>query len=107
MGSLTPHRQTATMAQALIAADFHLALDVLCDLSSQVTFDLEVRFDEAAELRNLSLGQVANSGGLIDLCCFAHLDSGRGSDPIDVGQCNDQTLFAWDIYTCNTCHDAP
>jgi hypothetical protein len=39
------NRQTLSVAQTLIAPDFHLALDVLRDLAAQVTLDLDVLVD--------------------------------------------------------------
>jgi hypothetical protein len=47
VGALTAHGQTAAMADALIAADLDLAFDVLLDLTTQITFDLEVGLDVA------------------------------------------------------------
>src|SRR5439155_1513781 len=50
---LTAHRQPLTMAKALVAADLHLALDVLLDVPAQIALDLEVGVDVGADAVHL------------------------------------------------------
>jgi len=40
VGALTADREATTVTEALVAADLHLALDVLGDIATEVTFDL-------------------------------------------------------------------
>ena len=53
MSALATYWQATTVADALVATDFHLALDVLLDLTSEVTFNAEVAFDIRAELSDV------------------------------------------------------
>ena len=62
MGALAADGQATAVADALVAADLDLALDVLGDVAAQVTFDLEVGVDVGAELGDLFLGEVAAPG---------------------------------------------
>ena len=63
------------MAQALVAADLHLALDVLLDLAAQVALDLEVLVDVGADAVDLFVGEVTDPGVRVDaelaaqICC--------------------------------------
>jgi hypothetical protein len=49
VGALSADRKATTVTEALVAADLHLALDVLADLASEIAFHLEVLLDIAAE----------------------------------------------------------
>ena len=79
MGALSVHRQPAAVADALVAADLDLALDVLGDVAPQVTFDLEVGVDVGAQLGDLFLGQVADARVGVDARRRADLGGGPGS----------------------------
>src|SRR5262249_18369493 len=57
---LTVHRPVAVVADTAVSADLGQALDRLRALAAQVAFDLVVRVDVLAELRDLLLGQVAH-----------------------------------------------
>jgi hypothetical protein len=50
------------VSQALVAADLHLALDVLGDVATQVALDLEVLVDPVADAGDLFVGEVADAG---------------------------------------------
>ena len=71
--------QALAVAHALVAADLHLALDVLGHVAAQVTLDPEVGVDVGAEPGHLFVGEVADPGvdGLTStawqICC----DGGR------------------------------
>ena len=66
MRTLTVHGQSAAVAEALVTADVHLALDVLRDLTTQVALDLEVLVDERADPGDLFIREVTDAGGGID-----------------------------------------
>src|SRR5207245_8532167 len=61
-GALAPHGQASPVAQTGIAADLHLALDVLGDFPAQVTLDLEVLVDPRPQPSDLFLGQIPHAG---------------------------------------------
>src|SRR5437764_534942 len=61
-GSLPPHGEAATVAEAGVTADLHLPLDVLGDLPAEVTLDLEVLVDPGPQTGDLFLGQVPHPG---------------------------------------------
>jgi hypothetical protein len=50
VGALTAHWEPAPMTDPLITADLDLPLDVLLNLTPQVTFDLIIRLDESTNL---------------------------------------------------------
>ena len=60
------------MADALIAADLDLSLDVLLDFPSQVPFDLEVRLDVTADPGHLVV-ELTDPGAGVDAGLVAHL----------------------------------
>src|SRR6266540_338597 len=72
-GALAADGETPPMAEALVAADLDLALDVRRDLAAEVTLDLEVLVDVGAQLRDLVLGQVAHTRVRRDAHRFADL----------------------------------
>jgi hypothetical protein len=55
-------RETAPVTQTLVAADLHLALDVLLDVAPQIALDLEVRVDVGADAVHLFIGEIAHAG---------------------------------------------
>ena len=61
------------MAQALPAADLHLAADVLLDLTAQVALDLEVLVDVGADPVDLFVGEVADPGVAVEAELVADL----------------------------------
>src|SRR5262249_55501087 len=98
------HGKPATVPDALVAADLHLAPDVRGDLAAQVTLDLEVGFDVVAELDHFLIGQVLGP--------LAGVDSGRGeglrrpgpADPEDVGERDLHPLVGGEVAADETCH---
>src|SRR6187549_2936508 len=64
--ALPMDRERPAVADALVAPDLDLPLDVLRDLAAEVTFDLEVRIDVGADLHDLFFGQVANLRTAVD-----------------------------------------
>src|ERR1700710_393111 len=52
VGALTAHRQTATMAQAAIAAKVHQTLDVDADFTAKIALDQIVAVDDFADLQD-------------------------------------------------------
>ncbi len=62
--ALAANRKPLAMAQTAIATYFHKALHVLGNLAMQVAFDLEVRLNVVAQLRQIVLCEIfhANIG---------------------------------------------
>ena len=58
--------QAAPVADALVAADLDLALDVLLDVPAQVPLDLVVLLDEPPDPHHLVVGELADLGGRVD-----------------------------------------
>ena len=52
VGALTADRKATTMTETLVAADLHLALDVLADLTTEVALDPQVSIDDPRILRS-------------------------------------------------------
>ncbi len=73
VSALATNWQTATMAQTLVAADFHFALDVLLHFAAKVTLDAEVAFDVSAEFGDVLVAEVTNPNTLVDLACCENL----------------------------------
>jgi hypothetical protein len=92
------------VAQALPAADLHLAADVLLDVAAEVAFDLEVLIDVGADLVDLFVGQITDPGVAIELELVGDLLGGRLTDPEDVGERDLQPLLAGDVYAGDSCH---
>jgi hypothetical protein len=104
MGALATNRKAAAVAETLIAADLHLALDVLLDFTAKVTLDAKVSFDVCPQLGDVLIAQIANPDALINLTCGEDLLRGRRTDAKQIGERDDNALFAWNVYACNTCH---
>ena len=104
VGALTPHGQAAAMADALIAADLDLPLDVLLDFPPQVPFDLEVRLDVTADPGHLVVGEVTDPGAGVDAGLVAHTSGAGEADPVDVGQPDLEPLVPGKVNACDTCH---
>jgi len=80
MGALTTDGQTATMAQALVATDLHLATDVLVDVATEVTLDLQAGVDVGADLVDLFIGEVDKIRAYIDASLKVEGDLRRDVD---------------------------
>ena len=101
---LTAHRKTATVTNALVAADLNLAADVGCHLTTEVTFDLEVAFKEVAELDELLVTKVTDASVGVDARRGQCLLRAGTTHAENVGKCDLDALFAWEVDTNKTCH---
>src|SRR5438128_6991648 len=61
VGTLTAHRQAATMAQAAIAAEVHQTLDVDANLTTQVALDEIVAVDHFADLEHFGVAELIDA----------------------------------------------
>ncbi len=76
------------MTHTLIGPNLDFALDVLCYVSTEITFDLEVLLEEPANTNDLIIGEITNLRPPVDLEVVAHLMGPGRSDPINVGKCD-------------------
>jgi hypothetical protein len=98
------NRQTATVANALVAADLDLAADVGCDLATEVTLHLEAALDVVAKGDELVVGKILHADVSVDAGVGEGLECPRAADSVDVRQCDLYALVARDVYACQTCH---
>src|SRR3954467_7785158 len=102
--ALSVDRERPAVADALVAPDLDLALDVLRDLAPEVTFDLEIRVDVGADLHDLFFGQVANLRAAVDVDAVDDLERLRGADPEDVAQGDVEPLVTRKVDAGDTSH---
>ena len=72
MSSLAAHRKCTTVSQAAIATDIHQTLDVHLDTLPKVTFDLTLRFQDAANTAQLIFTQIPYASIEIDARFLEH-----------------------------------
>src|SRR5215470_13439382 len=101
---LTMHRQPAAVADALVAADLHLAPDVRLNLTAQVTFDPVRAVDPVTELHEVVVGQIVHPGVTADPGGVQRLPGAGAADPVDVGEGDLKALVAREVDTNQTCH---
>ena len=94
------------MTDPAVGADLGQALDRLLALPAQVAFNLEVRVDVGAELRDLLVGQVADLGIRVEAELGRDLPRGRLADPIDVGQPDLEPLLVGEVDAGDACDDS-
>jgi len=104
VGALATHRQALAVADPLQAPDLDLALDVVLDVATEITFDGEVLVDVVSDLVDLVLGERGHLGVAVELELVADLLSGRQTDPVDVGERDLQPLLAGDVDAGDSCH---
>src|SRR5262249_45598810 len=93
------------VAQSLVTADLHLALDVLAHLAAQVTFDLQVLVDVRAQPRDFLFSEVTHARVRRDGRRFGHLLRGVAADAVDVGERDLEPLLAGDVDAGDTSHE--
>src|SRR5207253_966909 len=104
MGALAVDRQAAAVADALVTADLDLALDVLGDVTPQVTLDLAVVIDVGAEAGDLFVGEIADARRGVDPGALADLPGRGAPDAEDVGERDLESLLAGDVDAADACH---
>src|ERR1700723_3521669 len=97
LGPLPVHREPAAMADALVAADLDLAPDVSLDLAAQVTFDLVGGVDPVAELDQLLVAQVVDSGVAADPGGLQRLQRPGAADAVDIRERDLDPLIAGEV----------
>src|ERR1035438_4929175 len=97
VGALTVDGQALAVPDALVAADLHLALDVLGNVAAEVALHLQVGVDVVAEAGHLFVGEVPYPGVGAGLGGGADLLRGGPADAEDVGERDLQPLLAGDV----------
>ena len=97
------NRQTATMAQALVAADLNLAANIGLDLAAQVTLDLVVLVDVILELDQIVFGQILDAHVRVHTGCCKGLRRTSAANAVDVGERNLNPLLAGEVNARETC----
>jgi hypothetical protein len=89
--------QAATVADSLVAADLDLAADVGGNLTTEVTFYLEIALDVVAKGDELVIGQILDSDLTADLGVAKGFEGPRATDTVDVSQCDLYALIARNV----------
>src|SRR5260370_22072223 len=97
VGPLAVHRKAPAVAEALVAGDLDLALDVLALFAAQVALDLVVGVDVAAQPNDLVLGDVPDTGVPADHGPVGDLHGPGRTDPIDIGEPDLEPLLAGEV----------
>ena len=92
------------MPDATITTQIHQALDVHGRLSTQITFDDEIR-NSAANARDLGFRKVFYLRVWRNARSFAKLLRAHISNPVNRGQRNHDVLVNGNIYACYTSHN--
>src|SRR6185369_5711641 len=92
MRPLTAHRQTTTVPDPAVGTDVHQSLDVHRHFGAQRTFDLVVALDDAADLVDVRIREIAHAERRIDARLLYDLRRVLAADPIDVRE-TDLELF--------------
>lgn len=85
------------MANALVAADFDLALDVLLNLPAEITLDLEVLLDVPTNPGRFILREILHLGVTAQTQLLADLVGASETDTEDVGETYLKPLVAGKI----------
>src|SRR5581483_1841446 len=101
--ALAADGQVAPVPHAAVRADLLQALDRLPAPASEIAFDLIVRVDQVAQLRNLVLRQVANLRVGREAELRADLLRSGLADPEDVGEPDFEPLLVRQVDAGDTC----
>jgi len=102
--ALTSNRQSSAMADASVALDIAQTSYVLRVLSAQLTFDHVVLFHVRGQIAQLVFAQILGSHALVDADGFEDLGRREPAYPMDVGQCDDDSLVIWNVNTQESRH---
>ena len=92
------------MADAAIGTDLAQPLDRLLALSAQVAFDLEIGVDVVAELRDLTIGEVAHLRVQREAKRRGDFARLGAADAEDVREGDLEALLTGKVYSCDACH---
>ena len=104
VSSLAATRKAAPVAEPTVATEIHQSLDVHVDLTTKVTFDLEVLVDAFADPLHIGFVELVSSLALWDTRSLANVLRVMRTDPVDVLQRNHRVFPTWEVDACDTCH---
>src|SRR5262245_1333924 len=104
VGPLSPHRQTATVAESAVRAHLDVTLDVHRDLFAEVVFYGALFFDNLADAVYLVLTQIPNLLVEVDARPMQQRFRPRPADTVDVSETDLGSLGGRQIHTGNTRH---
>ena len=94
------------MANAAVRLDFNKALDVQCDVTTQVTLNDDVGLvDIITDLGFFLAGQVFDAGIGVDASGSQNLVRSGAADSVNVGETYLNPLLAGQVNAGNTCHN--
>jgi hypothetical protein len=103
--TLTAHWQTTTVAQTTVAAQVHQSLDVQTDLTTKVTFNLDIEFlNHLADSTTFIVVQIITA--LIQRNLSGIENDARlvNTNSVDIGERNFHALISGKIDACDTSH---
>src|SRR5690625_5914628 len=101
--ALTPHRQTAPVAQAAIAAQVHQPFNAHGHLAPQISFHPDL-VDRLPQLFLLAFGQIPDFGVRSHTGCAAYLQSAAAPDSVNMSQSHPDMLLYGQVDACYSCH---
>jgi hypothetical protein len=104
--ALAANRQRAAMAQTTVGTEIHETLDVHRGFAAKIAFHLIVAVDGFADRKNLGVSQLMHAALCRDTDLLDDLLSEFRTDPVDIGQSDDNTLLSRDVdasYTGHAC----
>ena len=104
LGALAANRKTATVPNALVAADLNLAADVGGHLTTEVTLDLVVACKVVAELDQILVSEVLDTGVGADARLGQCLLRAGSTHAEYIGKCDLDALLTREVDTNKTCH---
>lgn len=95
MGSLTAHRQRATMSQASVTSDVHQSLDIHLNAFAQIALDLALHFQNTANAAQLVFGQILDARVEIYVSFLEDRVRPRAANAVNVRETNLGSFIRW------------
>src|SRR5215469_1302095 len=102
--ALTVHWQSATVPDALVAADLDLAPDVGLDFAAQVTFNLVVRLDPVAQPDDVFISELVDPGVTTNAGGCQRLERPGTAHAVYVGKRDLEPLVTRQVNADEACH---
>ena len=92
------------MPESLVRTNLNLALDVLGDFASQITFDSQVGIDVLTDVDDLTVGEIPYLSPTIDIEVVEDCMRGCVAHTKYIGETNLYTLISRKVSSRNTSH---
>jgi len=93
------------MTDPLITADLDLALDVLGNISPQITLHLQITIDVRPNPDNLFISEITNPSTAVDAQLLTQLTSSAATNTINIGEGDLDPLLSGNVNASDTCHE--